>query len=161
MTRPGWAAAALLLTAPAWSLDASVPSASGTALAGDVALMREKGYAREDALAAASLAATWGLELASVAAAHEAGYDWSELEEAGRLAAMSGFSLGTVLAMRESGKSWADVAAFVTIDGVDMRDAPRDPVPVRRAAAAKKAVKPSPVIKGKGTMDPRRLRSVW
>lgn len=166
MTRPELAAAALLLAGPGYALDAAVRDASGTAVAADAAVLRQKGYGPEDALAAASLASLWGLDLASVAAAHHAGYGWSELGEAGKLAAMSGFSLGTVLAMRETGLSWAGVAEAVNVAGVDMRDAPRDPAPVRRAAAPRKAGQPSPrkaeVIKGKGPkMDPGRLRSVW
>lgn len=166
MTRPELAAAALLLAGPACALDAPARKAAETAVAADVAALREKGYAPEDAVAAASLAALWGLELASVAAAHDAGHGWSELGEAGKLAAMSGFSLGTVLAMRETGLSWTEVAEAVNVAGVDMRDAPRDPAPVRRAAPKRKAAEPSPrkaeVIKGKGPkMDPARLRSVW
>lgn len=130
----------------------------------DIAALRQKGNTWEDSGEAASLASSWGLELVDVAAAHVAGHDWFELEETARLAASSGFSFGTVLTMRESGMSWTEVAEEVAVGGVDMRDAPRDPAPVR-ASAPRKAAKPAlkaTVIKGKGPkMDPARLRGVW
>lgn len=148
MKSSGLAVAAFLSAVPAFALEATVQKSSVPAGA-----------------EAASLAAVWGLDLATLTAAHEAGHDWSEVGEAAQLAASSGFSLGTVLAMRESGLSWAEVGVAVNVDGVDMRDAPRDPAPVRRAAPRKAAKGTTPktvVIKGKGPkMDPARLRSVW
>lgn len=148
MTRVELALVVMFSAGPAGALDAEVTKASETVPA-----------------EAASLVAVWGLDLASVKAAHAAGHDWPELEEAAKLAASSGFSLGTVLAMRESGLSWKEVAAAVNVDGVDMRDAPRDPAPVRRVAPRKATKRPTPkttVIKGKGPkMDPARLRGVW
>lgn len=185
----GWLAAALLVCAPgavraqgksdveAWAaafsrlslidrLHAQALARYHGADAGGIAVMRQRGFGWEDSARAASVAKASGLDLAEVGSAHAAGHGWPEVGEGAKVAASSGFSLETVLTMRDSGQTWPEVAAEVRVEGVDMRDAPRDPAPSRRAAAPKAAaVKAAPkavVIKGKGPkMDPERLRGVW
>ncbi|TBR21975.1 hypothetical protein EPO15_08955 [bacterium] len=119
------------------------------AKAEDVALLRERGYGWDDAGQAATLAAGWNLDLALVVAANQAGHAWTDIHEAAKLSVWSGFSFGTVLALKESGLTWPQVAAEVKVDGMDFRDAPRDPDPPKKKAvpAKKKAVpakKPAP-----------------
>lgn len=110
----------------------------------DVALLRQGGYAWDDAGQAATLAAGWDLKLSQVAAANKAGHSWADIHEAAKLAVWSGFSFETVLALRESGLSWPQVAAEVKVDGVDLRDAPRDPSPPKKKAVPpKKPAKPA------------------
>lgn len=110
----------------------------------DVALMRQSGYGWDDAGQAATLAAAWDLKLGQVASANQAGHSWKDVHEAAKLAVWSGFSFETVLALRESGLSWPEVAAEVKVDGVDLRDAPRDPSPPKKKAVPpKKPAKPA------------------
>jgi hypothetical protein len=115
------------------------------AKAEDVALLRRNGYVWDDAAQAAALAAGWDLDLSRVTTAFAAGYAWADIHEAAKLAAWSGFSFETVLALRGSGLSWKEVAAEVKVDGVDFRDAVRDPAPPKKKAVpAKKKAKPAP-----------------
>lgn len=114
----------------------------------DVALLRQNGYVWDDAAQAASLASGWDLDLSRVTTAFLAGHPWADIHEAAKLAAWSGFSFETVLALRGSGLSWAEVAAEVKVDGVDFRDAVRDPAPPKKRGAPVKK-KAAPALKQK------------
>lgn len=112
----------------------------------DVALLRQNGFNWDDAGRGATLAAGWNMELSQVAGAFAAGHSWDDVHEAAKLSVWSGFSFGTVLAMREAGLSWPEVAAQVKVEGIEYRDAPRDPDPPKKKAvpAKKKAPKKAP-----------------
>lgn len=119
------------------------------AKAENVALLRQLGYTWDDAGQGAAVAAGWELKLSQVAAASLAGNSWADIHEAAKLASWSGFSFETVLALKESGLTWKQVAAEVKVDGVELRDAPRDPNPPKKKAvpAKKKAPKKAPGVR--------------
>lgn len=147
-------AQALAEMAPADRDRARALSARRLADPRDVAVLRRQGYSWDDAVEAASLAGSWGLELSQVTGARAAGHSWEELGKGASLAASSGFSFGTVMAMRESGQSWELVASDVNVPGVDFRDAPRDPAPPAKKPAPRKKAKAAGKATGRGPSNP-------